>query len=93
MEHLVYSVLGSPAAVSRARGQGGWAAHEASQVVLMVKSPLATAGSMNDADPIPGSGRPPGGGHGSPLQCSCLENPMDSGAWWATVHGVATNRA
>ena len=35
------------------------------------------------------SGRSPGGGHGNPLQCSCLENPTDRGAWWATVHGVA----
>ena len=38
---------------------------------------------------IPGSGRSPGEGNGNPLQYSCLENPMDRGAWWATVHGVA----
>ena len=38
---------------------------------------------------IPGSGRFPGEENGNPLQCSCLENPMDRGAWWATVHGVA----
>ena len=38
---------------------------------------------------IPGLGRCPGGGHGTPLQCSCLENPMDSGAWWAAGHGIA----
>ena len=38
---------------------------------------------------VPGSGRSPGGGHSNPLQYSCLENPMDRGAWWATVHGVA----
>ena len=37
---------------------------------------------------IPGSGRSPGEGHGSPLQCSCLEDPMDRGGWWTTVHGV-----
>ena len=37
----------------------------------------------------PGSGRSPGGGHGNPLQYSCLENPKDRGAWWATVRGVA----
>ena len=42
-----------------------------------------------DMGSIPGSGRSPGGGNGNPLQCSCLENPMDRGAWWATVHGVA----
>ena len=38
---------------------------------------------------IPGSGRPPGGGHGNPLEYSCLENPMDRGSWWAAVHGTA----
>ena len=41
---------------------------------------------------IPGSGRSPGGGHGNPLQYSCLENPMDRGAWWATVHEVARSQ-
>ena len=41
---------------------------------------------------ISGSGRSPGEGHGNPLQCSCLENPMDRGAWWATVHGVEKSR-
>ena len=41
---------------------------------------------------IPGLGRCPGGGHGNPLQYSCLENPMDRGAWWATVHGVTKSR-
>ena len=39
-----------------------------------------------DTSPIPGLGRSPGGGHGNPLQCSCLENPMDKGAWRATIH-------
>ena len=41
---------------------------------------------------IPGLGRSPGGGHGNPLQYPCLENPMDRGAWWATVHGVAQSQ-
>ena len=41
---------------------------------------------------IPALGRSPGGGHGNPLQYPCLENPMDRGAWWATVHGVAQGR-
>ena len=50
----------------------------------VVKNPPANAG---DTDLIPGSGRPPG--EGNPLQCSCLENPMDRRAWWATFHGVA----
>ena len=44
---------------------------------------------QEDAGSIPGSGRSPRGGHGNPLQYSCLENPMDRGAWWAVVHGVA----
>ena len=42
--------------------------------------------------PIPGWGRSPGEGNGNPLQYSCLENPMDRGAWWATVHGVPKNQ-
>ena len=45
--------------------------------------------SAGDTGSIPGSGRSPGGGSCNPLQCSCLRNPMDRGAWWATVHGVA----
>ena len=44
---------------------------------------------LTDAVSTPGSGRSPGGGHGNPSQYSCLENPMDRGAWWATVHRVA----
>ena len=64
----------------------------ASQVVPVLKNPLANAGDVRDAGSIPGLGRSPGGGHGNPLQYSCLENPMDRGAWWATVHGVAKNR-
>ena len=43
-------------------------------------------------DSISGLGRSPGGGHGNPLQYSCLENPMDRGAWWATAHGVAKSQ-
>ena len=41
-----------------------------------------------DMGSVPGLGRSSGGGNSNPLQCSCLENPMDRGAWWATVHGV-----
>ena len=55
----------------------------------MVNNPLADAGDVTDTGSIPGSERSPGGGHGSPLQYSCLENSMDRGAWQATVHGVA----
>ena len=58
-------------------------------VVPGVKSPPASAGDVKDAASVPGSGRSPGGGRGNPLQCSCLENPMDRGAWKATVQRVA----
>ena len=58
-------------------------------VVLVVKNPPAKAGDIRDAGLIPGSERSPGERHGNPLQCSCLENPMDRGACWATVHGLA----
>ena len=54
----------------------------------MDKNPPANAGDIRDAGLISGSGRCPGGGHGNPLQYSCLENPMDRGAWRATVHRV-----
>ena len=54
----------------------------------MVKNPPINAGDIGDAGSIPGSVRSPGGGHGNPLQCSCLENPMDRGAWWPTVREV-----
>ena len=49
----------------------------------------ASACNVGDLGWIPGLGRSPGEGNGNPLQYSCLENPMDRGAWWATVHGVA----
>ena len=55
----------------------------------MVKDPPASAG---DAGSIPGSGSSPGKGNGNPLQCSCLENSMDRGAWQATVHRVAKSQ-
>ena len=51
-----------------------------------------SAWNAGDQGSIPGSGRSPGEGNGNPLQDSCLENPMDGGAWWATVHGVAKSR-
>ena len=52
----------------------------------------ASACNAGDLGSIPGSGRSPGEGNGNPLQYSFLENPMDGGAWWATVHGVAKSR-
>ena len=60
----------------------------ASQMVLVVKNPPANARDVRDVGSIPGLGRSPRGGHGYPLQYSCLENPMDRGAWQATVHGI-----
>ena len=54
-----------------------------------VKVSACNAGDLRS---IPGLGRSPGEGNGNPLQYSCLENPMDGGAWWATVHGVAKSR-
>ena len=53
----------------------------ASQVALVVKNLPADAGDVRDVGLIPGLGRAPGGGHGNPLQYSCLKNPMDRGAW------------
>ena len=58
----------------------------------MVKNPPAFAGDTGDVGLIPGSGKSPGGGNGNPFQYSCLGNPMDRGAWWATVHGVRKNQ-
>ena len=55
----------------------------------MVKNLPANAGDVRDLGSFPGPGTSPGGGHGNSLQYSCLENPMDGGAWWVTVHGVA----
>ena len=54
----------------------------------MVKNLPANAGDIRDLSSIPGWGRSAGEGNGSPLQCSCFENPMDRGAWWATIYGV-----
>ena len=62
--------------------------NQASLVAQMVVS-VYNAGDLGS---IPRLGRSPGEGNGNPLQCSCLENPMDQEAWWATVHGVAKSR-
>ena len=58
----------------------------------MIKNPPASAGDIRDVRSLPGLGRSPGEGHGNPLQYSCLENPEDRGAWWATVHGLAKSQ-
>ena len=62
------------------------------RMALVVKIPLASAGDRRDTGSIPGSGRSLGEGNGNPLQYSCLENPMDKGAWRATVHEVAKSQ-
>ena len=59
----------------------------------MVKNPPVNAADIRDVGLIPGSGRFPGGRDGNPFQYSCLENSMDRGAWWATVHEVAKSWA
>ena len=64
-----------------------------SHMVLVVKNMHANAGDIRDTGLIPGLGISPGGGHGNPLQYSCLQNPMDSRAWWATVHSVVKSQA
>ena len=66
-----------------------------SQVALVVKNlPAdARAGDIRDAGSVPVWGRPPGEGNGNPLRYSCLGNPTDRGAWWATVHGVAQSHS
>ena len=64
----------------------------ASHVALVVKNPPASAGDVRDADSIPGLRRSTGEGNGNPLQYSCLENPTDRGAWWATVYRVSQSR-
>ena len=58
----------------------------------VIKNPLANAADVRYAGSIPGSGRPPGEGNGNPLQYSCLENPMDRGVWWPTIHRGAESR-
>ena len=62
---------------------------------MVVKNLLTNAGDVRDTrdvDLISGSGRAPGVGNDNPLQCSCLGNPMNRGAWWAAVHGTAKSR-
>ena len=64
----------------------------ASQGALVIKNLPANAGDAGDVGLIPGLGRSPGGRHGNPLHCSCLENSMGRGTWWATVHSVAKSQ-
>ena len=57
-------------------------------MALLIKNPSASAREVRDTSSIPESGKTPGGWHDNPLQYSCLEKPMDRGAWWATVHRI-----
>ena len=75
--------------VRRRPSESGSIYTEASQVVLVIKNPVANAGEIKDASSVPGSGSSPGEGHGNLLQYSCLENPMERGAWQAMTHRVA----
>ena len=61
-------------------------------MALVLKNLPGSAGDKSNTGFIPGWGRSPGGGHGNPLQYSCLENPMDRGAWRAAVHRVAKSQ-
>ena len=65
---------------------------DAFQVGTVVENPPASAGETGDIGLIPGSGRCPGEENGNSLQYSCLENPMDRGAWWATVQGFTKSQ-
>ena len=69
-----------------------YAAYRTSQAVLVVKNPPVSAGDEKDAGSIPGLGRSPGGGLGNSLQYSCLENHMNRGPWWVTVHRVTKSQ-
>ena len=90
MSHIVKSSPGEEANFSELGVSAGVA--KASQVALVVKDLPANAGKRRDVGLIPRSGRYPGGGHGSPLQYSCLENPIDRGVWQAAVHRVAKSQ-
>ena len=65
---------------------------EGASTMLSGEVSTGNAGDTGDLGSIPGLGRTPGEGNGTPLQYSCLENPMDRGAWWVTVHGIAKSQ-
>ena len=62
------------------------------QMAVVVKNMSVNAKDIRDMGSIPGLGRSPRGGHGNPLQYSCLENPMERGEWWATVHRITKSQ-
>ena len=73
-------------------GKAGICSHQRWSGGATGKESAFTAGDTGDLGSIPGSGRPPGGGHSNPLWYPCLENPMDGGAWRATIHRVAKSQ-
>ena len=79
----------NPRQILGEKGKGNWGTCFASLVALMVKNLPANTGDTRDWGSIPGLGRSPGVGNSNLLQYSCLGNPMDRGAWWAIVQGVA----
>ena len=88
--------MGCPSSVGRASAQGKRTICVLTGIRnfpggISGKEPT-NAGDIRDAVPIPGLGRSPGGGHGKSLQYSCLENPMDRGAWWPTIHRVTKSQ-
>ena len=78
--------------ISQLKFAGGQNVPLVSQVALVVKNLPANAGDIRDMGSIPGLGRSARGGHGNPLQYSCLENPMDRGVWRAIVHRVTKSQ-
>ena len=80
------TILNRHQMISQLKFAGGQNVPLASQVALVVKNLPANAEDGRDKGSIPGLGRSSGGGHCNPLQCFCLETPIDRGAWWDTVH-------
>ena len=76
-----------PAVPAASSVNRGWDLIWPSLMAQTIKNPPANAGDVRDEGLTPGSGRSPGEGNGNPLQYSCLGNPMDRRAWWATVQG------
>ena len=101
LTHLLYSVESSPLEAPLSlflelslglKSHGGKKKYSLWSYTWLVQNPPGNAGDAGDSGSIPRSGRSPGVGNGNPLQYSFLGNPMDRGAWWATVHGVTKSQ-
>ena len=95
--HVKGNVAGNPGRVQEIRVQLDWTGCRAWPwpFQVLIPSPhfiINSCVTLGDTSLISGSRRSPGGGHGNPLQYSCLENPSVRGAWWAAVHGVTKNQ-